>query len=214
MLKHHLRALIATLNAGESITLIPGSALSNEVLQALESADKGPWSAWGDDGVLSEDFTHDAGLKLSGDFGTPADRAAYRDRLVADLNRSHAIQAEEARQLEAAIRGFDTLARTMENLHDTLDTSIGLTVEGPVSMALSEAVRTQQAALEAQFGIGGWLEWWWLECYLGKQPMEAGVNGDPMRLIVTLEDLIQLLLDERMGTGRFSPSAGPEDADT
>lgn len=52
--------------------------------------EKGPWqvSDWGRGRIAlqSDDFTHDAALELSGDFGTPEQKRAHADEIVRRLN--------------------------------------------------------------------------------------------------------------------------------
>lgn len=70
--------------------------------------DHGPWSPLMSEetelnsrrveGVASADFRHDVVLRVSGDFASPAERAAYCDWLVTVLNTaSERVRAEHAR---------------------------------------------------------------------------------------------------------------------
>ena len=49
--------------------------------------ERGPWEV-SDDGrtIMSDDFTHDVMLAVSGDFGSDEDRKAYSDEIARRLN--------------------------------------------------------------------------------------------------------------------------------
>lgn len=52
-----------------------------------------------------------------------------------------------------------------------------------------------------------WLESWWLEGSFGEHPMKAGLAGEPLRDIRTIEELAALIFDdeEHAGTGGTKP---------
>ena len=56
----------------------------------LSKLDAGPWMVFENGaGVISDDFTHDVILKISGDFADNSDRAAYAEALAAKLNSNN-----------------------------------------------------------------------------------------------------------------------------
>lgn len=52
-----------------------------------------------------------------------------------------------------------------------------------------------------------WLESWWLDRSFGETPMKAGLAGEPLRDIRTIEELAALIFDdeEHAGTERTKP---------
>ena len=41
-----------------------------------------------------------------------------------------------------------------------------------------------------------WLSAWWLEHQFGLSPMRAGLEGEPLRTICTLDDLLKMICDD------------------
>jgi len=83
-----------------------------------------------------------------------------------------------------------------EEQMDALNALTGCTPESPLSSAAYRMAAQSIRALDAAYNIGGWLDWWWLECGLGANPMKAKLPNEDERLISSIEDLIQLLADE------------------
>ena len=99
-------------------------------------------------------------------------------------------------QIEQAIRDFDKHARDVKRLMCNFNV---IADPGPESMLCSTVLDLLDAyrkTIEDQHGIDDdWLEWWRLECRLGETPLEAGLAGEEMRTIATLDDLIALVID-------------------
>ena len=67
----------------------------------------------------------------------------------------------------------------------------------PVDIAINhdpEGLATRQVAEMTDTPID-WLEAWWMEHHFGERPMRAGLVGEELRDIVTLEELVELICD-------------------
>lgn len=99
--------------------------------------------------------------------------------------------------MEKAVREWHERMVDLETRLDALSESVGLNPEAPVPNAIWAVAGGYKDALDAAYHVGGWLEWWWLECYLGNSPKEAKLAGDKEeRVIRTIDDLVALLRDE------------------
>lgn len=96
-------------------------------------------------------------------------------------------------KIEQAIRDFDERVRAMDEVWEKLEEVLGATPESPVFEAMTAVAGGYVAALDAAYGIGGWLEWWWLECQLGRQTMECEVDGKEFT-VATIDDIVQVVL--------------------
>ena len=70
---------------------LEASVLNNLVSCALGAMDKGPWRLFYSQdtdllGVISDDFTHDVLLKVSGDFASKKQKKEYCNLLLERLN--------------------------------------------------------------------------------------------------------------------------------
>lgn len=80
------------------------------------------------------------------------------------------------------------------------DDLIALTMASPESPLIDAiysvmGLATRQAA--DLVGCGDdWLTAWWLEHRFGERPMQAGLTGEPLRDISTLDDLLALICDD------------------
>lgn len=82
---------------------------------------------------------------------------------------------------------------------------IDLTQAGPESRLLQSIyAMANLATVQAAERVGcsmDWLEAWALEHEFGKRPMRAGIKGEPLRDVRTIEELAALIFDdERDGT--------------
>lgn len=98
-------------------------------------------------------------------------------------------------EIEKAIRTFHEKVSEVEQVLDTLNKSLMMAPESPLHSAVGGLVEGWKDTLGAAYGIGGWLEWWWQECRLGAHPMQAGLAGEELRLIATVDDLVKLVID-------------------
>lgn len=101
---------------------------------------------------------------------------------------------EQRAKTEHAIRQFHERAAGARDVLDSLDNVLSLTPESPLFEAMWALVGGYIEALGASFHIDGWMEWWWSECLLGEKPMKAGLPGQELREIATVDDLVQLVL--------------------
>lgn len=104
---------------------------------------------------------------------------------------------EQSKTIEKAIRDFHERVREVESHIDVL--TEGLLKVSPDSDLLGsiwEVAEGYREALDAAYSIGGWLEWWWHECGLGENPMKAGLPGEDLRTVATIDDLVRLVLDD------------------
>ena len=99
-------------------------------------------------------------------------------------------------EIEKAVREFDEQARAVESLIDSMRAVFDLAPESRVCQVQWDLLGAYIRALDAKHHIGGWLDWWWTECRLGESPMGAGLHGEPMREIATVDDLVRLVCDD------------------
>lgn len=98
--------------------------------------------------------------------------------------------------LAADMRLWHQRVRALKEELSALIDLLQMAPEAPLNEAAWGLVGGYIAALDARWGIGGWLEWWWHECKLGDRPLEAGIVGEPMRTIRTIDDLIAIVTDD------------------
>lgn len=99
--------------------------------------------------------------------------------------------------MEQAVRRWNELMCDIESTLDDLHDTVGLNPEAPLPTAIFALAGGYREALDAAYHIGGWLDWWWLECRLGDNPMGARLQGETSdRTIETIDDLVKLLRDE------------------
>jgi len=99
-------------------------------------------------------------------------------------------------KIEKAIRDFHNRVGDIERVTDALNAVLMGHPESDFNMALWAVVGAYKDALDEAYSIGSWLEWWWLECSLGNNPMQAGLAGEELRTIATIDDLVTLVLDD------------------
>ena len=100
-------------------------------------------------------------------------------------------------KLEADIhRWHDEVARA-DALIDQLSAIFGDTPDSYLTETIWSLIGAYKAALVSAYGpVDEWLDWWWHECNLGARPKQAGLPGEPMRTIATINDLFQLITDD------------------
>jgi hypothetical protein len=99
-------------------------------------------------------------------------------------------------KVETAIREFHNFAIEMRELLDKMNELFSMEPEGNFYNLMFSLSGRYIKALDYAFSIGGWLEWWLLECDLGKKVMQAGLKDEPMRDIETLDDFIKIVCDD------------------
>ena len=97
---------------------------------------------------------------------------------------------------EKQIREFHARVTEIERVTDAMNSFLSMTPESVLNAAIWALVGGYTDAIDAAYNIGGWLEWWWLECRLGKNPMQAGLAGEELRTISTIDDLVRLICDD------------------
>lgn len=100
-----------------------------------------------------------------------------------------------ADKIRNAVLRWNELVCDIETALDNLRDTVGLNPEAPLPTAAWALAGGYMDALDVAYGIGGWLEWWWHECRLGENPMQAGFDGK-VRLVATIEDLIGIILED------------------
>ena len=96
------------------------------------------------------------------------------EQQLSALRRWHEAVTVSEKEIDALIEiGFRPEARLFEAINNALE-------------ALTNA--TAQIVGDES----GWLDWYWLDCRMGRNPLEAGLSDD-LRKICTLDDLIWLL---------------------
>ena len=96
--------------------------------------------------------------------------------------------------VEQAIRDFHERVTDAEKVLDALDDVFSWSPDSQMFKVFSALVGGYVSALGAAYHIEGWLEWWWIECRLGKNPLRAASVGEEMRTISTVDDLVSLVL--------------------
>lgn len=99
-------------------------------------------------------------------------------------------------ELEKAIRDFHDRVSEAELSLDAMNETLSMAPESKLCTAIWALVGAYKDALGKAYGIEGWLEWWWLECRLGQNPLKAAVSGEQLRTISTVDDLVALILDD------------------
>ena len=94
-----------------------------------------------------------------------------------------------------AIRTWHTTVKATGEAVDELDRVVGCSPESPLSQSIYAMVIAYTDAVQDAHGLGDWLEYYWLECDMGKSPLAASIGDEPLRDIATLEDLIALCAD-------------------
>lgn len=103
----------------------------------------------------------------------------------------------DAIRLEYDLRQFHRRVADMETICDMLNNAMRMSTRSTFSYATWSLASGYLDALDAAYpGIGQWLEWWWLKCQLGANPLEASVAGGETRMIATIDDLVRLVLDD------------------
>lgn len=95
-----------------------------------------------------------------------------------------------------AIRRFHEVVADMESVIDDLKKPLRMEPDAPLCEACWHLIGAYKDALDAKYAIGGWLEWWWLDCDLGDKPRFATPSGGVRRDIATIDDLVQLILED------------------
>lgn len=99
--------------------------------------------------------------------------------------------------IEQAIRDFHARVTEAEQVLDVLNDVLEMRPEGRLYSAVWALIGGYLDALDASHpGIGGWLEWWWNECRLGTRPLHAGLAGEELRMIATIDDLVRLVCED------------------
>lgn len=97
---------------------------------------------------------------------------------------------------EEAVREFHNRVSEMERVAAVMCDVLSMEPESDFYSAVWALVGGYQGALGAAYGIDGWLEWWWLECKLGENPMQAAPAGGELRTIATVDDLVKVICED------------------
>lgn len=83
----------------------------------------------------------------------------------------------------------------VDNVRKDIDAIFGDCIESEFYSVISKMAGTYTKTLSALIGdTGEWLDWYWLENYMGKREMEAKAsNWNKMRKIKNLNDLCKLI---------------------
>lgn len=84
-----------------------------------------------------------------------------------------------------------------EDAMDSLSLVIGSNPEAPLQSSVFALMGelTRQISIRNGF-CEEWLESWWLECQFGATALVAGLPGEPLREITTLDGLVALITDD------------------
>lgn len=100
-------------------------------------------------------------------------------------------------EMAQAVRDFCERVVEIERVFDAADQVLGMQPECALKSAVWTLAEGYQATLDSAHGLAGWLEWWWMECGLGSRPLQASPAGGKLRLITTVDDLVQLIREHR-----------------
>ncbi|MGH8117650.1 MAG: hypothetical protein ACREPY_12990 [Rhodanobacteraceae bacterium] len=88
---------------------------------------------------------------------------------------------------------MQALEARMRELH----TLLGHTPESPLPDAVYRVAGAYTDAVSALLDVvPEWLQAWWLEHDFGTRAMQAGLNGEPLRELATLDALLDLIVDD------------------
>lgn len=95
------------------------------------------------------------------------------------------------------LRQWQSAMQAAEQRLDALSELTGINPEAPLFESLYGlmGLATRQAADLTGASLE-WLEPWWLEHDFGARPMQAGLHGEPLRTLSTIEELVQLIADD------------------
>jgi hypothetical protein len=85
-------------------------------------------------------------------------------------------------KVEQAVRQFDERVREIERVTAVMSGVLSMSPECELHSAIWSIVGGYLDALGAAYNIDGRLEWWWMECGLGKRPKQAGLPGEELRM--------------------------------
>ena len=94
--------------------------------------------------------------------------------------------------MDQAVRTWYTTVKATGDAVDELDRVVGCSPESPLSQSIYAMVIAYTDAVQDAHGLDTWLEWYWLECEMGENPLSASIGDEPLREIATVEDLIAL----------------------
>lgn len=78
-----------------------------------------------------------------------------------------------------------------------LDGVLGTHPEAPLPSAMWHLMGELTRQVAARIGCcDEWLEAWWLDHQFGERPMQAGIVGEPLRNIATLQQLAELIVND------------------
>ncbi len=84
-----------------------------------------------------------------------------------------------------------------ENNMGQLTAIVGSSPESPLQSAVYAVMGDYTRQVADRIGCSDeWLQSWWLDQNFGEHPLRAGIFGEPLREISTLEDLVALIVDD------------------
>lgn len=94
----------------------------------------------------------------------------------------------------------------MKDCEEAVSVLVELTGASPESKLIDAIYRVMGLATRQASDLIGcadeWLTAWWLEHQFGEVPMKAGLSGQPLREIRTIEDLAALIFDDAAIAGK------------
>lgn len=106
------------------------------------------------------------------------------------------MNAVDREAMAAAIRTWHDRLYALEEQLGALRDLLQMAPEAPLNEACWALAGGYIAEIDRRWGIGDWLDCWWHECRLGESPGHAGLIGEPMREIKTIDDLIAIVTDD------------------
>ena len=119
--------------------------------------------------------------------------------------RSHRREGERmtSDQKESMLREWQTRMAACE---ESVSVLVELTGASPESQLIDSIYSVMDLATRQASDLIGcadeWLTAWWLEHQFGEVPMKAGLSGQPLREIKTIEELAALIFDDEAIAGK------------
>ena len=99
-------------------------------------------------------------------------------------------------QWESAVIQWHRAAKRLDHACEQLRNLLHSSPEAELWQAAWDAIDIWAYQLQAVYGLGDWLEYWWQECQLSAAPIPVTINGQEFALD-GLDSLIELLRAHR-----------------
>lgn len=101
----------------------------------------------------------------------------------------------------AALRAWEAHVKAISAVYEADRLACGADIDSPRWVAVYNLLDAYAALIADQIRpdhlgadqVTEWLDWWALECDFGATPKQAGIAGQEMREIRTLEDLLWII---------------------